>query len=1198
MVSGKKRQVIFKTLADFVSAATPVLKDIISARAAAVAVTTTTGATAAVAGASVALPVSVGALAAFFILRILQGRSEAHNEAKNQRTLDLIFREQESLWKQLDSNETSQFHHEFEARIDHDKVVGLIQELSDCQKLGQAELVNCLERHQLVTEGILKCLDGQPDTLDEILHGVQKQAAESEQFRDQLRRSLCISQFNPRIKPLRPIVRSGSFQSYLKTIPYYSRSEHMEHTPFTGSGILHNEAQIAELITCGREPALMVTGAGGMGKTRTVLEIAEICWKEGWTVGRVDEGATHEELDLQLRGMSIEDNGPGVLLVLDYVELMPHFHEIHDWVTTISDETAIKVRYIANCRKHYFTQTLRGTFENARIIEITPSTLNRDEHDWLLEYRRQTVKHILKHFSINPEGEAFDVCRDRPVLAALLGYLIEQDPVMTAKADIADLLSGLTQDRQFGEWLQRRMRVNLRDAYDPKQVAQIMMCLPASRESYDCLRQNEAKQTVEVLSDDQWILCDHEAEKIGELPWRSVHDVIPDELLLAQCRATGDIETLLRDLVKGAVDAGCLRSALIALQRISGEKGLEDFEWYSLLMRISLSCVQDWKDVRIHLFQSALFSATDRLCWLRDVHDLWIGAETEGLFQLHLGLTAKAIVKADSSLPDDLFPVLQCWLEKCANTMTNKFLLNWGLQAVPNSETLQRQVLECIREPGIPNWHSRSLIAAWLAGTGKNTAVKPDIRCWLDAHGTESESDFVLKAWLIHSDDPQWVRDDVRCWLDAHGTESEANFVLNAWLTNSGDPQWARDYVRRWLDANATEPVASHVLNAWLTNSGDPQCVRDDVRRWLDANATEPGASHVLAEWVTHSGDPQCVRDDVRRWLDAHSDESEANFVLNAWLTNSGDPQWARDYVRRWLDANGTESEANFVLAAWLTNSGDPQWARDYVRRWLDANGTEPVADYVLAAWVTHSGDPQCVRDDVRRWLDAHGTEPVADYVLKAWLKHSGDPQWIREAVRRWLDAHRSEPEADYVLKLWLKCSKDPQWVKEAVRRWLNAHSSEPDADYVINAWLKHSGDPQWIREDVRRWLKANGTELGAGYVVSNWMLFTSDFKMVEQATMRWLDLWGSEKRAVYVLHTWLRSDDGRLEYNLKQVCIRWFRSNRRKDPWIARQFALFLLCCTGKSHPRWQKKKDKAPLACKGCPRLSQSGIVPSTQP
>lgn len=62
----------------------------------------------------------------------------------------------------------------------------------------------------------------------------------------------------------------------------------------------------------GNEPARLLTGAGGMGKTRLLIEVCERLRREGWRTGFLKEGASEDDLRRQLAGRD------KFLIVVDY----------------------------------------------------------------------------------------------------------------------------------------------------------------------------------------------------------------------------------------------------------------------------------------------------------------------------------------------------------------------------------------------------------------------------------------------------------------------------------------------------------------------------------------------------------------------------------------------------------------------------------------------------------------------------------------------------------------------------------------------------------------------------------------------------------------------------------------------------------------------------------------------------------------
>jgi len=93
----------------------------------------------------------------------------------------------------------------------------------------------------------------------------------------------------PGLEPLELPSRSKGFRSYLNDdkLEYYSRTKHLEIFPAPpGTDILDEERLFAALDTS-KENGLVITGSGGLGKSRVALHLLPVCVRRraGWCLG-------------------------------------------------------------------------------------------------------------------------------------------------------------------------------------------------------------------------------------------------------------------------------------------------------------------------------------------------------------------------------------------------------------------------------------------------------------------------------------------------------------------------------------------------------------------------------------------------------------------------------------------------------------------------------------------------------------------------------------------------------------------------------------------------------------------------------------------------------------------------------------------------------------------------------------------------
>jgi hypothetical protein len=152
-------------------------------------------------------------------------------------------------------------------------------------------------------------------------------------------------------------------------LPYYSRSRHLAAHE---AAVEDEEALLVEL--AGHEkPGIIVTGIGGVGKTRLSLELGRRAHHRGWPVYRVSPSA--KPSSKELRELTGSDPERPVLLIFDYFERTPRFIEIPRQLDDLFDEPQ-NLRFVANCRHSFYevSDTVGGV--RNRLVEIS------DEEPW------------------------------------------------------------------------------------------------------------------------------------------------------------------------------------------------------------------------------------------------------------------------------------------------------------------------------------------------------------------------------------------------------------------------------------------------------------------------------------------------------------------------------------------------------------------------------------------------------------------------------------------------------------------------------------------------------------------------------------------------------------------------------------------------------------------------------------------------
>jgi hypothetical protein len=735
--------------------------------------------------------------------------------------------------------------------------------------------------------------------------------------------------------PLDESPEAGTLRSYLSSakLPYYSRSHHLAGVPAPAGVDIPGEDALLDRLDGGGFTGLVVTGGGGVGKTRLSLEIGRRAQQRGWTVLRVRSRL--QEDSLHALGERLTP-AARVLLVIDYIETQRDFAELIEILNDLNDTFHFNVRYLANCRTSYY-QAVAATSRH-REVDISPHGLLRAE-DWFEGYRSGTVRHILGQSGLEVSEKHLAVCRDMPVLAVLLAYL--------HATGRGDELEGLLEEEDFARWVAKRVQLSFPGASIDRKLATLMALFPMP----DALATQDAWQEYRALLDplatDGWI------EKLApgaasEGPvWATAHDVLADQVVLSYLRTIPQtVEHFADELLTFATRAGCLRPALLSLQRLADQPTVKAVDWSPLVTRQVDSNPGAWREVRDLVVRIPLLSPAERIALLAGRDEVWEGLEEEVDFQNAVGWLARwAVEEGAEIISPDHRTILTSWVERAARRVSrSNFVLTWGIQFAP--ESVHGPALGWILfRPELFQTHY--LLVAWLEKGLPSGEIKDSVKTWLEKFPRDPHVSFVVAAWLDAKGELDLVREPIGAWLKEHTAIPEAQFVYSAWLDAKGELELVRQPIEVWLKEHTAIPEARFVYCAWLDAKGELELVREPIREWLKEHAAIPDAGFIYRAWLDAKGDRELVREPIQGWLKNHAAIPQAGFVYRGWLDAGGEKESIETWMKDWLALHGRAVDADFLFRAWLDAGGDFSVIREPALHWLSENYDKPEAVYL-----------------------------------------------------------------------------------------------------------------------------------------------------------------------------------------------------------------------------------------------------------
>ncbi len=768
-----------------------------------------------------------------------------------------------------------------------------------------------------------------------------------------------------------------TFRSYLfgDRLPYYSRRQHLDVAPAPEDVGVLDEAGLLGLVEGDQLTGLVLTGSGGVGKTRLTLEIGWLAQAAGWVVLRVLRRLKEDALAHLARLVTPETK---VLLLIDYVETQRDFAELVDVLNDLNDSVNLRLRYAANCRASYYSTI--ATTERHREVSLSPAGEGSAASGWFEGYQRQTVRHILEHSGIEVTERHLEVCRDVPVLAVFMSYL--------RGAGRQTDLESLLEEQDFSRWIVKRLQLSFGDPTVSTTLAQLVALfpLPAAAAQHDELKEHEV--LFNRLATDRWIERLPADETREADTWVTAHDVLADQILLSYFKSNPyTVENFVRGLLSLARRVGSLRPALITLQRLVDKPALKALDWPKILDDAIAESPTAWRGVRDILVRTSLLTPLQTINLLGRHEEVWQGAEAEGGFQSAVGWYARWVLRQEGlELNETQRSALETWLQKTAGHATvSNYALTSGMKFCP--ELVREAALSWIRTRP-RDFQTHYLMVAWLEQDLPTEDIAPSVEQWAAQFAVSFNLTFIARAWLDAEGDKELLREPIRIWLAEHGMLPEASFVYQSWLNAGGGTETIQDSLTAWLAKYGTLPEARFVYQSWLDAGGGTETIQDSLTAWLAKYGTLPEARFVYKAWLDAGGSTEMVRDSVAAWLAAHGTDSEATFVSQSWLAAGGDKELIQEYMLAWLGIHGASGKSSFVLQAWFENGGSFPVIRTHAIQWLSRNYDKEEAGFLTKFIAKQPDIPVETVRDILNWCRLFPSNEDAIWRLTQLRKH------------------------------------------------------------------------------------------------------------------------------------------------------------------------------------------------------------------
>ncbi len=925
------------------------------------------------------------------------------------------------------------------------------------------------------------------------------------------------------------------------------------------------------------KPGILIDGAGGVGKTRTMLEVSQIAEEQGWRVLFV---LPNEPLvTVERLAEVILPYKNKTLLVFDYLDQMQNLDlgMLHRSFFPQAKERGVRLALLANSRPKWMMSTDPERDALFDRLELVPTRTQK------VQIITELVEKIApRAIRILGRDQIFHLCGLRPIIALLIARELE-NRVYEDQLELGNIKNLRTGDLIY--WLQRRLKED--DIYvEPPESILIpsrpkpyvvgacvaLACAPNLKTELifateSLLRNleyeypNHARSIIQSLTALGWL------ESEGRLLY-SAHDVVTDEVLdqvifEKESIHGKELEAILSCSLKRLQ---FLSRFVTALNRLIGSKGK------SAVKKLKKAS-KNW------LMQNAY--ALGQLAKETDTEDA-----SFSLGSVVAGPPWNEVVI--QTWEDFIAP----WLEIHKQEQVARHLLYKGLKNIDETETsivLIRTSIEWLQENA--EYISASFVLnALLARTdlvGDEAKKSKELAfLWLEIYLGTLDSQFVVRPLLLRrdlgNDEAKKSIDLALSWLDKYYETLEAEFVLNALLLRrdlgNDEAKKSIDLALSWLDKHFETLEAKFVLDALLSRSdlGSDEAKKsiDLALSWLDKHHETLESQFVLKPLLARI---DMVGDEAKKsidqallWLGKHYETLEAEFVLNALLLRSDlgseEAKKSIDLALSWLDKHYETLEAEFVLNALLLRSDlgneEAKKSIDIALSWLDKHHETLESQFVVR--------PLLLRSDLRNeeakksidialsWLDKHYETLEAEFIFNALLLRSDlgneEAKKSKELALSWLDKHYETLEAEFVLHALLSRSdlvgEKAKKSKELAFSWLDINSETEKAQFVLKALLSRNdlvdNEAKKSKELAFSWLSIHHETLESQFVVRP-LLLRSDLendeaKKSKELALLWLNKHFEMLDAQFVLNALLSRIDlvGEEAKKSKELALSW----------------------------------------------------------
>lgn len=788
------------------------------------------------------------------------------------------------------------------------------------------------------------------------------------------------------------IIPHLAYLQYLDQFKKYLLEQHLGFVPPSPEARWHPK-RLADRLISGTD-GILLTGAGGAGKSRTLIEVANKLHELGWRVLHL--APTAQAIDVATLSAELLPGAADTLILADYVDRL-HL-DLSGIRRQLQPEARARKKRIAILASTRVSWLRNYDAERDELFQVVE--LGREERQ-TLELTAQILERVAPAASDQLGFERVaQICGQRPVIALLMAAELERrahDRTLQLELGEFPRSSALVQ------WLQRRLSEDELippsasvALWAPESIPQGLLgaaaalaCAPGGADTLAAA----ASACLDGNAEAAGFFANRIVGNLRRLGWLEIrrgaletaHDVVVDEVLTH----------VIRDGMSGSLRPDALETLLNASRLSPSSIG----HFVSALSRV------------IDLFEGERFT--------RDAVDLsarWLVDQRKAIGPLVASerhyISAPILLALIASpfglraLNEAFSDLLQPWLNKHSEHPDSWYVIYRCLVSLDEAASGRavNAALLWLQSGSHRRRTSGSFLTVALLKrrdleNGQFLAVLPHALDWLSVHASRIGASFVLSALLRRPDLPAADAGEVASmaerWLSEYGETTGAPYVYIALMRRHDTSQ---ECFERWL-------LTPHIWT-WIQLPSDAKykifsiLQSDRAHDWFARNVS--GVSSGIAfrsQLLREDLDPAFASElytAAIEWIQGNQETFEAPLILSAGLDRNDAPfdrlVELRDLAVRWIRSLPERSEVPLVL-----------WHLLRTKQQLDADQAASVTTEAI------------------HWLDKHPQSGLAAELFSRVLREDRAPSPIvRSALEHalnWLRSTAPDRKRHLVLK-------------------------------------------------------------------------------------------------------------------------------------------------------------------------------------